>query len=235
MSTLRRVNVLDQKERQMLFNPQHPNVQARSDQFSRHQFKHADETPHQRARHGEIKLRYDFPHKERQPRDTGLSNFRKAEMEMLFIKRYRTYQLPNDDAGRDDLRLMVDHLMMRGEDHARRWAALRAPWMPEDELDDMIDDVGPGRWWTKIALGKALRLTNAERMSLDIRTFRPIDRTKKQLDQDRRERNAARERERRAKAGAKPRAMSEAQTKPWLALGISESTYRRRKRDAAPK
>jgi hypothetical protein len=35
---------------------------------------------------------------------------------------------------------------------------------------------------------------------------------------------------RRRKNGAKPQAQSERRTKPWEALGISESTYRRRKR-----
>jgi hypothetical protein len=212
----------------MLCSLQLPDAQARTGRSSSRQFKYADETPRQRALHREIEIEAE----RKQPRGIRVPNFRKAEMHMLFRKRYRVDQLPNDDAGRDDGRLMVDHLMLRGEDHARRWAAHGMPWMPEDELDEMIEDAGTGKWWGAAELGQALRLTHAERKLLDIRTFRPIDRTVRQLKQDTRERRAQRERDSRAEAGATPRAMSEAQLKPWLALGISRATfYRNRKND----
>jgi hypothetical protein len=193
------------------------------------QIRFANETPKQQAQHREIERRHRH-RQQRQQHGPKLSNFRKKELEMVFTQRYRSWQLPNDDAGRADLRIMLDHLALRGEDHARRWAELRAPWMPEAELDDMIDDVGEGKFWTPAALGKALNLTNAERMRLDIRTIRPVDRTKKQLEQDCRERHAKAEAARRAKAGAKPQATSAERTKPWKAEGISRATWFRRKR-----
>jgi hypothetical protein len=189
----------------------------------------AGENAGQRFKHRIIALEYR-PRQQRQQHGPKLSNFRKKELEMVFTQRYRSWQLPNDDAGRADLRIMLDHLALRGEDHARRWAELKAPWMPEAELDDMVDDVGEGKFWTPAALGKALNLTNAERMRLDIRTIRPVDRTKKQLEQDCRERHAKAEAARRAKAGAKPQATSAERMQPWKTAGISRAKWYRLKR-----
>ena len=193
-------------------------------QSTRNRFE--GETPKQIALHREIDREYQ---RKRQciPR---FINIRKHELQLLFAERYRGGRLPYDDAGRDDLRLMFDHLAQRGPDFCRAWARTWMPDMPDDELNALIDDAGEGKRWTPVPLGKALRLTNVERIRLDIRTIRPIDRTKAQLDQDRRERHAETEAKRRLDAGAKPRALSEARLKPWLALGESESTYRRRKR-----
>jgi len=189
--------------------------------------RYADETPRQRWLHREIKWRY------RRSRNTFVKivNLRKAEINMLSDHRYSRFQLPNNDEGRRMMRIMFDHLAQIGEDHCRRWADMHAPWMAENELDDLIDDVGPGKRWSAIALGKALNLTNDDRVRLDIRTIRPIDRTKAQLEQDRKTRDAERKRTRRAEDGATPRAQSLQQTQPWKALGISRATYFRRLRN----
>jgi hypothetical protein len=186
--------------------------------------KFASETPAQRLQHREIAWR-DRQRKRHSPK---FINLRKKELELIFAKQYRGWQLPDDDAGRADLRIMMDHLAQLGEDHMRRWVSVRAPWLTDDKLDDLIDDVGPGRHWTAAALGKALNLDNATRMRLNIRTIRPVDRTKAQLDQDTKKRHAAAEADRRLKAGAKPRATAAERTKPWLALGISRRTYYRK-------
>ena len=209
----------------MLFN----NPSAINSQYPRDQF--ANETPANRLLHRAIAWR----HRQKKPREVGVINFRKTEMERMLNKRYggqqsHGWQLPDDDAGRGDLRIMMDHLAQLGEDHMRRWANLRAPWLSDDDLDDLFDELGPGKYWTPTALGKALNLTNAERMRLNIRTIRPVDRTKAQLEQDCRERHAKAEAARRLKAGATPRAQSLSQTRPWKALGISRSTFERRQR-----
>jgi hypothetical protein len=193
---------------------------------SKPQDQFPNETPAQRAKHREIAHRY----RRRNKPETLIINLRKAELEMVFNKQYGNWHLPDDDAGRLDLRIMLDHLAQLGEDHMRRWVNLRAPWMPPDELDDLIRDVGPGRLWTATALGKALKLTNADRIRLNIRTIRPVDRTAAQLKQDRKERHAAAEAARRLKAGATPRELSVEQQKPWIKEGVSRCTwYRRRK------
>jgi hypothetical protein len=194
--------------------------------------KYAGETPQQIAQHRAIAWHYDQP---RQKANARVANFRKAEIEMLFKDRYHArdlyWQLPDDDAGRDDLRIMLKHLAPLGEDRARQWAEHRAPWMPEDELDALLAEVGPGRRWTSTTLGRALNLKNETRLRLGIRTIRPVDRTAAQLAQDAKERQARRERERRLKDGATPRAASIEQTKPWEALGFSRRTYFRRRKN----
>jgi hypothetical protein len=153
---------------------------------------------------------------------------------MIFRHFYRDWILPDDDAGRFDLRLMLDHLAQLGGDHARRWAKQHASWMSDDELDELLDDVGPGKRWSPIALGKAVNLDNATRLRLNIRTIRPVDRTAAQLERDRKKRKAERQRTRRLKAGATPRSQSVEQQKPWDKEGISRRTWYRKKLALAP-
>jgi hypothetical protein len=205
----------------MSFSPARASAQSPQSKF-------ANETPRQRALHHEIASRYA----RKRPRKTFVKivNLRKAEINMLTNCRY--FQLPDNYEGRRMLRIMADHLAQLGEDHVRRWAAQHAPWMDDDDLDDLIEEVGPGKHWPAAALGKALRLTNEERIHLDIRTIRPIDRTLAQLKQDCKDRKAERKRQRRAEAGAKPRAQSMERTKPWRNLGISRATYFRRLKNA---
>jgi len=188
--------------------------------------KFAGETPAQRWDHREIAWRYGQDKR----RDAKFLNFRKCELERLFSMRYGMWQLPDDDAGRGDLCLMADHLAQLGEDHVRRWACIWAPWAGDSELDDLIEQVGPGRRWKAQALANELGLDNATRTRLRIRTIGAVDRTKAQRGEDYKIRKAAAEATRRAKAGAAPHALSAARLKPWLPLGISESTYYRRKR-----
>ena len=191
--------------------------------------KFLGETPDQQAKHREIDRRY---RKRTGKPDRLFVSLRKATLEKLFTRRYRGRHLPNDDAGRGDLRLMADHLAQLGPDHIRWWAAEWMPDLSENDLDELIHDVGPGKRWKPIPLGEELNLTHAEWLADDIRTIRPVDRTKAQLDKDRRKRNAERERARRRAAGAMPRTQSATQTKPWKLLGISKATYYRRQKRA---
>jgi len=187
--------------------------------------RYADETPQQQRAHRRIAKRY---RKKQEPSVLIVSLF-KVATERLFAHRYGKERLPDDDAGRDDLAIMVDVLMQRrehGEDNCRRWAAYWMPDLPDHELEDMLDM--PRRRWTPATLGKALNLTNAERTLLGIRIILPVDRTKKQLKQDTKKRNAERERARRLEAGARPHAKSARRAKEWEARGMSRATYYRK-------
>lgn len=183
--------------------------------------RYADETQHQRGQHREIAVR----HQSKKPGNRDV-NLRKHELQLIFAKRYKGERLPDDDAGRDDVRLMFDHLVQLGADRCRWWADVWAPSLPDAEIDAMIREAG--RYWSAAALGKALNLTNAERRQLDVRTIRPVDRTRKQLAQDVKNRAAIRERARRLEAGARPRKQSLSQIKPWVKLGMSRRTYERK-------
>jgi hypothetical protein len=188
--------------------------------------KFANETPQQQADHREIALSYgDNNHQDRLK-----VNLRKHQLEMFFIYRHGSRQLPDDDAGRDYLRVMADHLMLLGENYVFWWAARCAPWASHSEMNELIIKCGSGRYWPRQALARELQVDSETRFQLKIWSFGAVDKTLAELAADRAERKAATEAERRRRDGATPRALSEAQQKPWVKLGISESTYRRRKR-----
>ena len=191
---------------------------------------YANETPEQQAKHKEIALRVRRQ-KGPFPKRALFPNLRKSELERLFVERWGN-ALPDDDAGRADLRLMVDHLAQLSVHHITGWVSTWASWLSDDELDDLIAVVGPGKHWTAIALGKELNLDDAMRTRLKIRTIGAVDCTKAKRARRCKKQEAAAARARRAKAGAAPHALSEAHLKPWLALDVSESTYRRKKRQA---
>lgn len=158
-----------------------------------------------------------------------------ADLSTLFRSRYGI-TLPDDDAGRDDIRLAVDHLaaLAHPARAITRWLETWAPWMTLAEHREVIaDGIADQRHWKADALAWRLRLTREERMQLGITTIGAIDhgkaaRTKRRKDLDR-ERKAAKRRA----AGAKPRAAYEGgsleQSKPWLAEGISRRTWYRRR------
>jgi hypothetical protein len=186
---------------------------------------YSDETPKQQADHREIEQRY----RKQNRKPVLFARLRKCELERFFADRWGD-TLPDDDAGRADLRLMADHLAQLGDGYIRQWTDARAPWLSDDQADALIAEVGPGTHWKADALARELRLDDATRTRLKIRTIGAIDRTKAQRAKRSKKQKAMAVADRRAKAGAVPRAMSEARLKPWLALGISESTYRRNKR-----
>ena len=101
-------------------------------------------TPMRRRRSGSItaRLRTATANKKKQLSSgaAGFTNFRKGELERLYAERCGN-TLPDNDAGRDYLRLMADHLAQRGEDCVRWWARDWAPWAGDDELDALIEDV----------------------------------------------------------------------------------------------
>lgn len=163
-------------------------------------------------------------------------------MRIAELNRYLNYrygcELPDDDAGRADLEIMVSHLVRKfGEPFRWVWnfASHRARWMPDAELRAMTNRaVATPKKWRADTLGRALRLTMGERTKLAITTIRAFDQTKEQLEQARREqRRKADEKRRRAK-GIKPRAdyLAEAgrKRKEREAQGVSRATHYRRLR-----
>jgi hypothetical protein len=190
--------------------------------------KFSDESPVQQAQHLEIERRYRQP-KRRGSKPARFPNLRKRELERLIADRCGGKILPDDDEGRDYLHVMTDHLIQLGDHHVAGWARSWAPWITDDVLDNLIEDIGPGKYWTASALGKELNLDDATRTRLKIKTIRAVDCSQAQRAERKKAQDAAAARDRRAKAGAKPHATSAARLKPWLALGISERTWRRRR------
>src|SRR5215469_2243238 len=104
--------------------------------------------------------------------------------------------LPDDDAGREYLKELLlpislwPHETRRGRgrieiwgptDKMRREIELWAPWMGEDDIQELLDDINLTPEWqrkpTARTLGRRLQLTYAERARLFLRTIGPCDMT----------------------------------------------------------
>lgn len=108
--------------------------------------------------------------------------------------------LPDDDAGRDDLDLLLRlHAVASNaaEKKMRCEVEISAPWMPKAEATDQIDSLlrcDPRRVWLDgKELGKRLNLGNAEREALKAWRIVPVDMTADDLAQQRKakERNGS--------------------------------------------
>jgi hypothetical protein len=167
------------------------------------------------------------------------NNKRFRELEMVLAFNHRGTVLSDDDAGRDDLHVVACHLLRMSRKSPitsiRAWAEQRTAWCSQQELELIMQRAAAdSRRWTADELAEELGLTFEVRMALGITTIGAIDYDKAKRTGRRAANSRKRSEGRRRRQGAKPRAeyeaWSEAQNKPWRALGISESTYYRRKR-----
>jgi hypothetical protein len=184
------------------------------------------ETPTQIAQHQEIARR----HRRRCKDGTALiPRLRIAELQRIFVFNYGARCLPDDDAGRADLRLMADHLAQIDPRLIRPWAAAWMPTLTPAELDALVEQVGSGRRWKADALARELGLNDATRTRLKIKTIGAVDCGKSKRMNRRCRKRIAADRARRARAGARPHAQSAAATQPWIDEGISRRTWYRRR------
>jgi hypothetical protein len=173
------------------------------------------------------------------PRNERFRRLLVGDLRRLFRHRYGP-TLPADDAGRDDLDLLLNPISLDPKMPAEKMGMeieLIAPWMSAAEAKELIDQklnvpvscrrLGP---WT---MGNRVMLTNAEREALKVWQIAPVDIDDFSLAEQRKEKRRARERSRRRRAGAKSRAVYEAQSKsklkPWEAEGISRAKWYRRR------
>jgi hypothetical protein len=170
---------------------------------------------------------------------TSLVTLRMGELFDVFNYRYGAAPLPDDDAGRDDIKLMFqvlstttspDHRMV---DVADTWA----PWLPPEELAALVDDVvAHPRRFKADTIAARLGITNEIRIKLDLRTIGAIDKPAEQRAAERREKQRlAKEQKRRADGVitiAEARNIRAAR-EPWRTAGISRATWYRRRQKAA--
>jgi hypothetical protein len=127
------------------------------------------------ARHQEIRGRY----RRRKPiRKAGeaypLAPLRLHQLRVLFRSRYGI-ALPNDDAGMEDLELLVGYIVLCGKNP---WPQIEtwAPWCAEADAERMIESAARfpvGH--TADDLGRRLGLRYAERQRLNLTTIGSID------------------------------------------------------------
>jgi hypothetical protein len=161
---------------------------------------------------------------------------------LLRLFRHRWgHVLPDDDAGRDDLWLLVSNVSLAAAEPQKKMRhviEMWAPWMCPTEREAYVRHVWSldiyERTQTALELGKRLGLTNVEREALKLWPFLPIDKSEKEIA----EQSKVRERERRARKrrerGVPTReaylAELASRPKPWIAEGISRRTWERRRK-----
>jgi hypothetical protein len=155
-----------------------------------------------------------------------LAAIRLSELERLYRARWGR-QLPDDDAGRDDLVLAFSHIS--DIDSCIKWATAWAPWLSRDDAEALAEQITAAPNWLKARpLGERLGLTDYERTALKIGTIRPIDVTDEALVERRGRKNReGKALKRHLARAAKPAPASH--TKPWEAEGIDRATWYRHK------
>lgn len=134
----------------------------------------------------------------------------------------------------DDVEVMLHVLALNNNPRSRieSWLSWRAPWFDDE---DMIDEIIARPIWMKPSrLGKKITLTLAISDMLRIRTIRPCDKTRKELDAIRKQRKVARQKARRREKGQTPREEWErysiSKQGPWVTCGMSRAQWYRKRR-----
>jgi hypothetical protein len=202
-----------------------------------------DGSPRDLPGHGEILRRYDRS-SENKPRRSIPKGIRivvqqRADLERLISARYGG-QLPNDDAGQDDLWIAAQLTRRLSGDISKNvvaWARRWAPWCSEAWAREIAakacDQPEPYRFTADI-LAEKQGLTYAERQALGITAIGAIDVDREERERRRRQRSRANEKQKRRENGAMPRELYERgstnSTRPWEREGISRATWYRRQR-----
>jgi hypothetical protein len=84
-------------------------------------------------------------------RRRAFQSVRIGDLTKVFGYRYgggKLYQFPDDDAGRDDLHILVDHYAYANPLAIYRVLKARAPWLLGVEQDSLLDEINrfPRRW-----------------------------------------------------------------------------------------
>lgn len=116
-----------------------------------------------------------------------IASLRLNDLARLFRARYGV-TLPDDDAGRDDMMVAVNHLASLAHPKGRisKWLGLWTPWLTIAERDRIIGEaILEQHHWTADQLAWRLRLTDADRATLGITTIGAIDCSKRERTQRR--------------------------------------------------
>jgi hypothetical protein len=130
-----------------------------------------------------------------------LAALRVGELTRIAVSRWGL-TLPDDDAGRDDLMLILYHHACLQNPRRRmlNFTELYAPWLAEREREELFDEIlrHPPPMYSADELGNRLGLRDADRSTLGVKTIGAIDCNKEQRAARRKLKKRERERERRA-------------------------------------
>lgn len=192
---------------------------------------------HTAAKHAEIKRRY----RRKGKTSASFASLRVRDLNRLFHARYG-HELPDDDAGKDDVLLMAHHLASLTGDPRHRitgWIREHASWLSVKDHEAILTAaiIKPQRWKAD-KLAWRLRLTEQDRATLGITTIGAVDFSKAQRTKRRKEQARIRKAEQRREQGKLTRAEYLERAKQhemqWKAAGISRRTWYRRKRGTSP-
>jgi hypothetical protein len=165
--------------------------------------------------------------------------FRMAELFKVFCYFYGGAPLPDDDDGRDSIKLVFQVLSttrradLRMVDVARTWA----PWLPAAELAALVADVvAHPRRFKADTVAARLGITDDIRTLLKLRTIGAIDKPAEVRAAERREQQRLAKEQKRRAAGIPTIAAARAartRKEPWIEAGIPRSTWYRRRQQAA--
>jgi hypothetical protein len=173
-------------------------------------------------------------------KDQIVGKIRIGSLNKLFAYRYGGcptncgWTFPDDDAGLEDLKILLHHYRFTFPHKMPHVMKLRAPWATDKVLEEVC---AHPRKWRSERLGRLLGLTGKEWRELRIR-IAPVDMSKEERrDYSRILSNGKRLKKRRTK-GMKSRAEylevnNLSQTKPWVAEGICRRTWERRRKRVA--
>jgi hypothetical protein len=124
-----------------------------------------------------VRARYAKRRRERGP--TPFAALRMRDLEAIFDHRYGRH-LPDDDAGREDARIVAHHLvnLPRGDQAGNviSWLAVWAPWMSREKMEAMATQaIKRNIRWKARTLAWRIRLTDYERTLLCVTTIGAID------------------------------------------------------------
>src|SRR5262249_33986506 len=150
-------------------------------------------------------------------------------------------QLPDDDAGREDLYELLLVISLAAGCYRKMKMAIQiwAGWMSKEEAEELVDRINltPDylRKRTARDMGERWRLTYEERRAWKIRTVAPCDLTEEEFLERRKGREQYMRFVRRRRAGKPTRAEwlathSINRNKPWLLEGIGKTTWYQRRR-----
>jgi hypothetical protein len=175
-------------------------------------------------------------------KDETIRRLRLRDMRNYLRCRYG-HTLPDDDAGREDLRELLYPISVGPNAAIKMPKAIEiwAPWMNTKEAAELIDDINRMSIWLRKPsareLGKRLRVTNQMRQQWRLWTVAPYDMTDEGLAEQRRAKDRERKRRHRERQrqqrGQQTRAQwlaahSISRDKPWLVLGIKRRAYYKR-------
>jgi hypothetical protein len=176
-------------------------------------------------------------------KNRAIGTQRIGDLNKLFARRYsgnrESYVFPDDDAGLEDLKILLRHYALNNLLAMPRIIKLRAPWMNEAAAARLLEQIEafPQKWRTD-TLGRKLNLTGAEWRTLRLGTIAPVDMTKQERVAYSQALARQRKQAKRRATGKKPReewlANSTRRKKPWATLKMSRRTWYRRGKPAAP-